>query len=74
MTRINANIPPSELKRMHLVAELREITMVPASLRRSLRSKSVNQVIRSIPDKFTLNSGHVKFFYDKLEFLKQRFD
>lgn len=74
MTRINANIPPNELKRMHLVAELREITMVPASLRRSLRSKSINQVVQSIPDKFTLNSGHVKFFYDKLEFLKQRFD
>ena len=58
---------------MHLIAELREITMVPAALRRSLRTKSKEEVISSIPNKFTLNSGHVKFFYDKLEFLQYRF-
>ena len=37
MTRINSDLDPTELKRMHLLAEIREITMVPASLRR--RSK-----------------------------------
>lgn len=73
MTRVNANIPPSELKRAHLIAELREIIMVPASLRRSLRTKSINDVLRSIPPKFTLNTGHVKFFYNKQNFLIDRF-
>ena len=29
MTRINSDLDPKRLKRMHLVAELREITMVP---------------------------------------------
>lgn len=73
MTRINADINPKELKRAHLLAEWREITMVPAALRRSLNSKSMNEVFRKIPPKFTLNSGHVTYFYDKMEFLKQRF-
>lgn len=74
MTRINSNINPTQLKRMHLLAELREITMVPAALRRSLTTKSKREVLKSIPNKFTLNTGHVKFFYSKLTFLKNRFD
>jgi len=74
MTRINSDLDPQTLKRMHLVAELREITMVPASLRRSLRTKSASEVMRSIPKTFTLNKGHVTFFYNKLGFLSKRFD
>jgi len=74
MTRINSNIPPKELKRAHLIAELREITMVPAALRRSLRTKTESSILGSIPGKFTLNSGHVKFFYDKQKFLITRFN
>ena len=70
MTRINSNLDPSKLKRMHLIAELREITMVPAALRRSLRTRSVNDILTNIPKKFTLNRGHVTFFYNKLNFLK----
>lgn len=74
MTRINSNLDPSTLKRLHLMAELREITMVPAALRRSLRTIDPNKIKSSIPAKFTLNAGHVKFFYDKLKFLQSRFD
>ncbi len=74
MTRINANVDPKTLHRRHLIAEYREITMVPAALRRSLHSKSLTALMRSIPHEFTLNTGHVTFFYDKLEFLRQRFD
>ena len=74
MTRINSNISPKKLKRMHLVAELREITMVPASLRRSLATREVDSIRKGIPKDFTLNKGHVTFFYDKLAFLIQRFN
>jgi len=74
MTRINSDLDPRLLKRMHLLAELREITMVPASLRRSLRTKTKEAVLKSVPANFTLNKGHVTFFYDKLGFLIQRFD
>jgi len=73
MTRINSDLDPKTLKRAHLIAEYREITMVPGSLRRSLRTKSKADVLKSIPKKFTLNAGHVTFFYDKQLFLKTRF-
>ena len=73
MTRINAGINPSQLHRRHLVAELREIAMVPASLRRSLRTLTPADIISRIPKTFTLNSGHVLFFYNKMEYLRKRF-
>jgi len=74
LTRINSNLDPKTLKRMHLVAELREITMVPAALRRSLRTRSPEDIAKCIPKKFTLNKGHVCFFYDKIKFLNNRFN
>lgn len=74
MTRINADIDPRTLKRLHLIAEYREIVMVPASLMRSLRSRSKADILKGIPPKFTLNRGHVTFFYNKLGFLLQRFE
>jgi len=73
MTRINSDLDPASLKRMHLLAELREITMVPAALRRALRTKSTEDVLKGIPDKFTLGRGHVSFFYNKQRFLMLRF-
>ena len=73
MTRINADIDPSLLERRHLVAELREIAMVPASLKRSLRTLSPESILPRIPKEFTLNHGHVLFFYNKIEFLRRRF-
>ena len=73
MTRINSNLDPKLLHRMHLIAELREITMVPAALRRSLRTRRPDDIINGIPKKFTLNKGHVSFFYNKISFLHNRF-
>lgn len=70
MTRINL-VEPSELYDQHLVAEYREIFMVGSSLQRSLRSK--NWDVSSIPKKFTLNAGHVKFFYNKGLYLHKRY-
>ena len=74
MTRVNSDIDPKLLHRLHLIAELREITMVPGSLKRSLMTSSRLIIISRIPKKFTLNSGHVLFFYNKLTFLQKRFD
>lgn len=73
MTRINSNLDPKTLKRMHLLAEIREITMIPAALRRSLRTRTIKDILASIPKKFTLNKGHVTFFFDKQTFLLDRF-
>lgn len=73
MTRINL-VDPVELTDQHLFAEWREIKMVPASLKRSLRTKDAHQILKSIPKDFTLNKGHVTFFYDKMKYLSKRYD
>jgi len=72
MTRINV-VPVQELVRQHLVAEYREIARLPQNLRRSL-SRSTPFSKSEIPTEYTLGKGHVKFFYDKMLFLKNRFD
>lgn len=74
MTRINSNVKPELLLDQHLMAEYRELPMVFASLKRSLKTKSVSEVLASIPPLFTLNEGHVTFFYDKLLFLHNRYE
>ena len=71
MTRINI-IHPSELTDQHLIAEYRELFMVGSSLQRSLKSPSWNP--NKIPKKFTLNKGHVTFFYDKGKYLSKRYE
>lgn len=72
MTRINI-VPPSELYDQHLVAEYREIFMVPGSLKKTLASKIGFQQSK-VPLRFTLNKGHVYFFFDKGLYLKNRYD
>lgn len=79
MTRINL-VPPSELYDQHLFAEFREIKMVPKSLARSLEAAKrrgatdpVLHVLQRIPNAFTLNTGHVSFFYDKGLYLEWRY-
>lgn len=72
MTRINI-IDPSLLADQHLVAEYRETAMVPAALKRTLRSKSGYSAKR-VPSRYTLNAGHVTFFYNKLKYLDDRYE
>ena len=72
MTRINI-VPPGELYDQHLIAEYREITMVPAALNRTLKSKSGLDKSK-ISKGYTLNKGHVYFFYDKGEYLDKRYN
>ena len=81
MTRINL-VPPQELMDQHLFAEFREIKMVPKSLRRSLEAAerrhllttdARNSVLKKIPPAYTLNTGHVSFFYDKGAYLVDRY-
>ena len=72
MTRINI-ISPSELTDQHLIAEYREIFMVAGSLKRTLISKS-GFVESKVPKNFTLNSGHVYFFYNKGKYLYKRYN
>ena len=67
MTRINAGIPPAELTDKHLIAEHREIKRIPNCVAKGKYN------MEGIPDKFKLGTGHVKFFYNKLLYLKKRY-
>ena len=49
------------------MAEYREAKRIPNTI------KSGKAVLKNIPDKFTLGAGHVKYFYNKLGYLKNRY-
>ncbi len=66
MTRINL-IPVVDLMDEHLLAEHRELKRIPSMIQKG----KVN--FENIPESFTLWTGHVKFFYNKLWFLKKRY-
>ena len=68
MTRINVGIPPKQLTRQHLIAEHREIKRIPNVIAKGKFN------LKGQPKEFTLGTGHVKFFYDKLGYLKKRYE
>lgn len=68
MTRVNL-IDPEMLTDQHLIAERVELTMALSSARRSLNSRSGLR----IGERYTLGSGHVIFFHNKIGYLKDRF-
>jgi hypothetical protein len=68
MTRINVAIPPRELTTRHLIAEHREIKRIPNVVSRGRFN------LKNTPLKFTLGKGHVAFFYNKLEYLRKRYE
>jgi deoxyribonuclease (pyrimidine dimer) len=67
MTRINAGIRPAELVDQHLLAELREIKRIPNVV------KQGKAKLDGIPERFSLGTGHVRFFYNKLGYLLRRY-
>lgn len=69
--RINI-IPVKLLSNQHLIAEYREIKMLPKALVITITSKQ-GLVGSKIPSEYTLNKGHGYFFYDKLDFIENRF-
>lgn len=73
MTRINL-VEPKELSTKHLVAEYREITRLPSNLKLALNRKTKPFSMSEIPSQYVLGKGHVKFFFDKMLFLKLRFE
>jgi deoxyribonuclease (pyrimidine dimer) len=66
-TRVNL-VDVKTLTRQHLLSEHREIKRIPNMV------KSGRAVFKDIPEKFTLGTGHVKFFYNKLVWLSFRYD
>lgn len=68
MTRINVGVMPQELTDKHLLAEHREIKRIPNCI------KSGRFSMDGQPELFKLGAGHVKFFYDKILYLKNRYE
>lgn len=71
MTRINTGIPPKDLTDQHLLAELRELPRIPNAVKRLMVA---GKPVPKEPEMFCLGPGHVKFFYDKLMYLHDRYD
>lgn len=65
MVRINL-INPEALSDQHLIAEYNEILMLLGYVRKHSDSDSF------IPERYTLGKGHIKFFRNKLGYLKRR--
>lgn len=69
MTRINI-VPVESLCRQHLIAEYRELPRVFALAHKA--SQSPKPWTDKQPASYTLGTGHVLFFYDKLGYLAKR--
>ncbi|MCW9710947.1 pyrimidine dimer DNA glycosylase/endonuclease V [Avibacterium sp. 21-586] len=67
MTRINV-VPPQELCDQHLLAEHRELTRIPNAVAKGKYN------LTGQPADYKLGEGHVRFFFNKLQFLKNRYD
>ena len=68
MTRINVGIKPQELEGKHLIAEHREIKRIPNVISKGKYN------LAGQPAEFKLGTGHVKFFYTRLLYLKKRYE
>lgn len=66
MTRINV-IDPYWLTDQHLLAEYRELPRIFGAARDALARGSVD-----VPREYVLGTGHVRFFYDKTDWLARR--
>jgi deoxyribonuclease (pyrimidine dimer) len=64
MVRINL-LDPKCLTDQHLVAEYDEMLMLMAYVRK-------HQSLEGIPDNYCLGKGHIKFFKNKISYLKKR--
>jgi len=67
MTRINL-IHPSELCDKHLMACYRELIRIPNAVHQG----KMQTYYPDAPKVYTLGTGHVKFFINKLQFLHKR--
>lgn len=66
MTRVNL-VWVKELYDQHLLSEHREIKRIPNVI------KSWKYYLDKIPNNYVLGTWHVKFFYNKLQFLHKRY-
>lgn len=72
MTRINL-VDPSQLTNKHLLAEYRELPRIfTAVIKLQKQGKHPSDI--DIPNSYVLGKGHVKFFYNKIGWLRLRYE
>ena len=67
MTRINAGIVPSRLVDAHAFIEYRELTRIPSAV------LARTPVVAKLPPTFRLGEGHMRFFYNKIEYIYNKY-
>ena len=65
-------LPVKALLDQHLIAEKRELRMIPPLLEK--RVKSGKDLCAGSPAQYTLGSGHMLFWLNKMNYLYNRFD
>lgn len=70
MTRINL-VSPEELTDQHLMREYQELPRIVGLVRKAIHKGRKPSDFKIASD-YILGSGHVTFFYNKLEFLRKR--
>lgn len=72
MTRINL-VDPTLLSDAHLGAEYRELPRIYGLVRQAIERGETLHTLEQ-PAKYTLGTGHVRFFYSRLGWLNRRFE
>ncbi len=73
--RCNVGVPPKILLDQHLIAEYRELLIPYAQLIHLMKkhpSKHMNSFLTDIPFNFKLGKGHVIFWRNKNQYLRER--
>lgn len=75
MTRINC-VPVHTLTDKHCIAEYKEITRPFNKMITRIDKYGINKALTgvTISDKYILNKGHERFFFNKLEWLMSRYE
>jgi deoxyribonuclease (pyrimidine dimer) len=73
MTRVDVGIKPTCLSDQHLTSNVREITRPINNVLKYYKNNTLELKLKNIPTKFKLGSGHVRFFYDKIVYLRKRY-
>lgn len=73
MTRINC-VSPSRLTDQHLLAEYRELPRVIFAAQRLWQevARGEKPMPKDLPKTYRMGAGHVRFFYDKVDWLTNR--
>ncbi len=74
MTRISSCVHVKELSDKMLHAEHYEIIRIPNAVKKHIYINNRKIDRSTLPSTFRLGSGHVRFFYDKLKYLRNRYN